>query len=155
MNKLIENFGVNCTCFIQGAPGENGTPGRSIDEDEIRDICYNILRNQLEELTANLQGPPGKTKIKYSLRVLHFWIQGPPGVGKRGLQGPPGSPGALGERGRAGFQGIQGLPGLGGKEINDVADNFKLVHLNTKDPKVNQVTKVNKVKRVTKVIKEK
>lgn len=43
----------------QGPPGENGIPGRSFSEDEVRDICFNVLRSQLEELTANLQGPPG------------------------------------------------------------------------------------------------
>lgn len=60
----------------QGPPGENGIPGRSFSEEDVRDICYNVLRGQLEELTANLQGPPG-----------------PPGVGKRGLIGPAGTQG--------------------------------------------------------------
>lgn len=60
----------------KGPPGENGIPGRSFSEEEVRDICYNVLRSQLEELTANLQGPPG-----------------PPGVGKRGQAGPQGPQG--------------------------------------------------------------
>lgn len=45
--------------IVQGQPGENGIPGRSFSEEDVRDICYNVLRGQLEELTANLQGPPG------------------------------------------------------------------------------------------------
>lgn len=81
--------------FFQGAPGENGAPGRSISEDEIKDICYNVLRNQLEELTANLQGPPGNSTI--TVIKVHICKQiifkGPPGVGKRGQQGQPGPQG--------------------------------------------------------------
>lgn len=46
--------------LFKGPPGENGIPGRSFSEEEVRDICYHVLRSQLEELTANLQGPPGK-----------------------------------------------------------------------------------------------
>jgi len=37
----------------------NGSPGRSVSDDEIREICYNVLREQLVDLTANLQGPQG------------------------------------------------------------------------------------------------
>ncbi|CRL08328.1 CLUMA_CG021352, isoform A [Clunio marinus] len=82
----------------QGPPGENGQPGRSFSEEEVREICYSVLRNQLEELTANLQGP-----------------QGPPGQpGKRGPQGSQGDQGQQGEKGRQGYQGIQGLPGMPG-----------------------------------------
>lgn len=45
-------------------------PGRSITDDEIRDICFVVLREQLTDLTANLvgpQGPPGPMG-RYTLR---------------------------------------------------------------------------------------
>lgn len=37
----------------------NGLPGRSISDEEVRDICFLVLREQLIDLTANLQGPQG------------------------------------------------------------------------------------------------
>lgn len=61
----------------KGQPGENGIPGRSFTEEDVREICYNVLRGQLEELTARLQGPPGA----------------PGNTGKRGPHGPQGNPG--------------------------------------------------------------
>lgn len=67
-----------------GPPGENGLPGRSYSEEDLRDICYNVLRGQLEELTANLQGPAGPAGQN----------------GKRGPQGPPGEQGILSFRWR-------------------------------------------------------
>ena len=38
----------------------NGSPGRSVTDEEIRDLCFVVLREQLVELTANLQGPQGQ-----------------------------------------------------------------------------------------------
>ncbi|XP_070500480.1 collagen alpha-1(IX) chain-like [Chironomus tepperi] len=89
------------TAGPRGAPGEpgmNGSPGRSVTDDEIRDICYNVLREQLVDLTANLQGP-----------------QGAPGQqGRPGKPGPPGPEGRQGEKGGRGYQGVPGMPGLPG-----------------------------------------
>jgi hypothetical protein len=34
-------------------------PGRSITDDEIQAIVYNVLRERIAELTAGLQGPQG------------------------------------------------------------------------------------------------
>lgn len=48
---------------MKGPAGENGVPGRSISEDEVREMCFNVLRSHLEVLTANLQGPPGYLKL--------------------------------------------------------------------------------------------
>jgi collagen type IX alpha len=53
---------ANYTCYFifkKGPPGVNGMPGRSITDDEIRDICFVILREQLTDITANLVGPQG------------------------------------------------------------------------------------------------
>lgn len=47
----------------QGLTGQTGAPGmagESFTEDEVRNICYAVLRDQLAELTATLQGPAGE-----------------------------------------------------------------------------------------------
>lgn len=62
----MNNNGYTCTCtvdlyplIIQGSPGVNGVPGRSVTDEEVAEICRLVLRENLEELTANLQGPVG------------------------------------------------------------------------------------------------
>lgn len=53
--------------------------GRSISDEEVRQMCYQILREQMEDLVADLRGPPG-----------------PPGVGKPGKTGAQGIQGPIG-----------------------------------------------------------
>lgn len=68
-NKLVKNMR-----FTQGQPGENGIPGKSYSEEDLRDICYNVLRSQLEELTANLQGPPGNNIVHYIIQYKYLTV---------------------------------------------------------------------------------
>lgn len=50
-----------------------------MSDEEVRQICFQILREQLEDLVADLRGPPG-----------------PEGIGKPGKPGPPGPQGLQG-----------------------------------------------------------
>ncbi|XP_055322507.1 collagen alpha-1(IX) chain-like isoform X2 [Sitodiplosis mosellana] len=110
---------------IIGEKGERGEPGLIITrteggehqfgELEIREICGNVLKEQLAALKPQLigpigpPGPPGKPG------------RGRPGPkgdrgddGFQGLQGEKGDRGDRGEDGRPGTPGIQGLPGIEG-----------------------------------------
>lgn len=53
--------------------------GRGVSDEEVRQICFQILREQLEDIVQDLHGPPG-----------------PPGVGSPGRAGPPGNTGLQG-----------------------------------------------------------
>lgn len=64
-----------------GMPGLPGLPGRGFTEEEMREMCSSVLREQLSELTNKLRGPPGS-----------------PGRGKPGKPGPPGPQGSPGIR---------------------------------------------------------
>ena len=54
--------------------------GRGVSDEEVRQICYQILREQMEDIVADLRGPPG-----------------PPGEGKSGSPGQPGPQGLTGK----------------------------------------------------------
>uniref|UniRef100_A0A2S2PZ16 Collagen alpha-1(XXI) chain n=1 Tax=Sipha flava TaxID=143950 RepID=A0A2S2PZ16_9HEMI len=101
------------TLGIQGEKGERGEPGppgysgNSFSENEIKEICISILKEQLMELTSSLVGPPGPPGRS---------IIGKPG--SPGIQGPPGEPGppGLGMPGERGFPGAPGTQGSTGPE---------------------------------------
>ncbi|CAN8001913.1 unnamed protein product [Ixodes hexagonus] len=87
-----------------GMPGLPGPPGRGFTEEEMREICSTVLREQLAELTAKLRGPAGLPG------------RGKPGrAGPPGPQGSPGDPGTPGLPGERGFMGLPGLPGPQGQ----------------------------------------
>ncbi|XP_074640773.1 uncharacterized protein LOC141898651 isoform X2 [Tubulanus polymorphus] len=70
----------------------NDTKGRSPSVEEIRKICYEILKEQAGDIIRGLRGP-----------------RGPVGYGRPGPQGPPGDPG---QPGVIGPNGLQGEPGM-------------------------------------------
>ncbi|VEN33654.1 unnamed protein product [Callosobruchus maculatus] len=80
-----------------GLPGMPGPPGRSFSEDEVRNICAAVLRDQLADLADTLVGPPG-----------------PPGQSRPGKPGPPGDQGPPGDPGPPGLPGERGFIGLPG-----------------------------------------
>ncbi|XP_031639464.1 collagen alpha-1(IX) chain-like [Contarinia nasturtii] len=112
---------------IIGQKGEPGSPGLIVTRTEggehqfgelqIREICGNVLKEQLDALKPQLIGPigpPGPPGRPGNGRAR----PGPKGDrgddGYPGLQGEKGDRGARGQDGRHGSPGIQGLPGIEG-----------------------------------------
>lgn len=91
----------------QGEPGMPGYSGNSFTENEIKEMCKSVLKEQLAELTNTFNGPPGPPGRS---------IIGKPGL--PGIQGPPGEPGppGLGMPGERGFSGSPGMQGSTGSE---------------------------------------
>ncbi|XP_026822449.1 collagen alpha-1(IX) chain-like [Rhopalosiphum maidis] len=91
----------------RGEPGLPGYSGNSFNENEIKEICKSILKEQLSELTNTFIGPPGPPGRSI------IGKPGPPGI-----QGPPGEPGSpgLGMPGERGFPGSPGIQGSTGPE---------------------------------------
>ncbi|KAI1295464.1 Collagen alpha-1(XXI) chain [Halotydeus destructor] len=111
-----------------GSSGLQGAPGRSFTEDELREVCAAVLREQLHELTNKLRGPPGpagrpgKTGRSSPGKPGPPGMQGPQGlpgergyIGLPGINGPTGQPGAQGEKGDKGDRGLEGV-GIEGQQ---------------------------------------
>ncbi|CAI6360964.1 unnamed protein product [Macrosiphum euphorbiae] len=91
----------------RGEPGLPGYSGNGFTENEIKEMCKSILKEQLAELTNTFIGPPGPPGRSI------IGKPGPPGI-----QGPPGEPGSpgLGMPGERGFPGSPGMQGSTGSE---------------------------------------
>ncbi|XP_013149314.1 PREDICTED: collagen alpha-1(IX) chain-like [Papilio polytes] len=119
---------------LQGGTGERGPEGLpvaqtdSLSETEVRNICEDIIRVRIAELTErwttqstptiiSRRGPPGRAGTP-GLPGLpgEPGIQGPRGFpGETGEPGRPGSPGSSGEKGDKGERGQEGV-GVPGPE---------------------------------------
>ncbi|KAJ2941284.1 hypothetical protein O0L34_g3482 [Tuta absoluta] len=103
---------------IPGAPGQRGPPGipaspaqhvvqASISESEVRNICEDLIRARLQELSASIVTSTPRLHVK----------RGPPGrPGPAGAPGTPGDPGTPGPRGYPGETGEPGRPGNPGAD---------------------------------------
>ncbi|XP_075058620.1 collagen alpha-1(XXI) chain [Mixophyes fleayi] len=101
--------GISGDRGLPGLPGQDGRPGKEQSEQFIRQICMDVLKDQLPSLLHSerlqscdqckaQQGTPG--------------LPGSPGpVGSEGPRGHPGTPGRNGFQGPVGHPGRQGIPG--------------------------------------------
>ncbi|XP_035256143.1 collagen alpha-1(XXI) chain isoform X1 [Anguilla anguilla] len=96
-----------------GPPGPSGRPGREMSEQQIRQICREVLRTEIPSLFGSRQ--PRVCERCHS-RAGSPGPQGPLGpAGPRGLRGFPGEPGANGLQGHPGQPGQAGVPGMKGE----------------------------------------
>ncbi|KAJ8359993.1 hypothetical protein SKAU_G00165180 [Synaphobranchus kaupii] len=95
-----------------GPPGPAGKPGREISEQQIRQICREVLRTEIPALLGSSQ-PRGCDRCHS--RPGSPGPQGPPGpAGRYGFRGFPGLSGANGLQGHPGLPGEPGVSGIKG-----------------------------------------
>ncbi|KAI3354733.1 hypothetical protein L3Q82_004566 [Scortum barcoo] len=87
-----------------GQPGYPGKPGKPPSDEQLLQLCTDVLRNELPALLQTL-APPARCEHCQS-------VKGPPG--EPGAPGPKGSMGIPGYPGRSGAPGYPGPPGMQG-----------------------------------------
>ncbi|XP_029926311.1 collagen alpha-1(XXI) chain [Myripristis murdjan] len=92
-----------------GPPGPEGRSGSDISEQQIRQICREVLQSEMPFLLLSNQQSSCATCYTRS------GSPGPPGpAGSQGLRGLPGIPGTSGQPGRPGLPGRPGIEGMKG-----------------------------------------
>ncbi|XP_061084688.1 collagen alpha-1(XXI) chain [Conger conger] len=95
-----------------GPTGPTGRPGREMSEQQIRQICREVLRTEIPSLLGFSQS---RGCDRCQSRAGAPGPQGQPGsTGPRGLRGFPGMPGGDGLRGHRGLPGQPAPPGMKG-----------------------------------------